>query len=148
MPVISASDWVRNTFVPDPQASGDKQKFIASITEYSINQLRNDPEVCIKYICKHYPDVESKKGYVLEGFRNPKDFLTLLNPSTDLVVLLKFPNNPIHGMTFEQEGLQTIYYSVEWFLHSKLMSECQVINFSLTSLDEINNIANEICKTI
>jgi hypothetical protein len=149
MPVISASDWARNTFVPDFSVitAEDKQKFIIAITEYSTNQLRKDPDMCLKYIRQHNPKVETERGYVLEGFRSPRDFLSLFNPATDLVVYLDYYNNPVWGMPFEYDGLKAISYSLVWLVRSRLMTDRQLLSFTMKSLDDVKEIANEITNS-
>ena len=149
MPVISASDWVRNTFVADfPVITAeDKMRFIGAITEYSTNQLRKDPNMCLKYIRQHNPKVETERGYILEGFRSPRDFLSLFNPTTDLAVYLDYYNNPVWGMPFEYEGLKAISYSLVWLVRSHLMTNRQLLTFTIDSLNDIGNVASELTNS-
>lgn len=138
MPVISASDWVRKEFIG---STLPKQQLIEAMTSYSQKQLHQDPEVCLKHIRTNYPDVETKRGFILEGFRNPKDFLTLFNPRTDLVVRLSYTGNPYHGMSFERKGILVIDQSIDWFLQNELMQRQQYIQFSFDNLSDIPDIA-------
>lgn len=137
MPVVSASDWARKSFKPLFSVSSieDKQRYIKEITNYSIDQLIINPNICIDFIRSNYPDLESKKGFIIEGFRNPKDFLTFFNPKLDLVIGLDYPNNIINGENFEIEGLKLIISSVQWFIDLQIMN---IKQFNYFTIDELS----------
>lgn len=125
---VSASDWIRNIFVPSSPIVSieDKQKALGEITLLSQQLLQEDPNRCISYIREHNPDLD-KGGYVLEGFRNPRDFLTLFNPKTDRVVILYPWGQTLRPSPFEMEGLGVIEEAINWLTKFHLLKETSVM---------------------
>jgi len=146
---ISASDWVRNIFVPSGPVvtMEDKQRTLEEITRFSQLLLADNPNRCIDHIRQNYPGVVAQDGnYVLEGFRNPRDFLTLFNPAHDRVVFLTFPSSPLSPLTFETEGLALIEQTVNWFAKCGMMSAERILKVCLNDFSEVEMVAGIIIK--
>lgn len=143
---ISASDWVRKQYVLTFSivTIEDKQRALEEITVLSQELLKEDPNRCIDYIRKH--NNFEMSSYVLEGFRNPRDFLTLFNPKHDMVVVLSFPRSPLNPLTFETEGLSIIEQSIDWFVTCKVMPESSVMKIVLNDFYEVEMIADLIIQ--
>ncbi len=101
-PLISASEWVktifRNTF-------DDRAEYVRAITTFSIQELQKRPSRCVDFIKSKY---DLMKSCVIEGIRNPHDFVHLYNPATDIVVLLDWTENGLKETEFERWGLGAI----------------------------------------
>jgi hypothetical protein len=146
---ISASDWVRNIFVPSGPVVTieDRQRTLEEITLFSQRLLAEDPNHCINHIRQNYPGVLAQDGdYVLEGFRNPRDFLTLFNPVYDRVVFLAHPSSPLSPLTFETEGLAIIEQTTNWFAKCGMMSAGSVLKVCLNDFSEVEMVAGIIIK--
>lgn len=146
---VSASDWVRNIFVPSGPVvtMEDKQRTLEEITKFSQTLLAENPNHCIDHIRQNYPDVLARNGdYVLEGFRNPRDFLTLFNPAHDRVVFLTLPSSPLSPLTFETEGLALIEQNINWFAKCGMMDAGRVLKVRLNDFSEVEMIARLIIK--
>jgi len=146
---ISASDWVRNIFVPSGPVVTieDRQRTLEEITRFSQLLLAENPNRCIDYIRQNYPGMASQDGdFVLEGFRNPRDFLTLFNPVHDRVVFLTFPSSPLSPLIFETEGLALIEQTVNWFAKCGMMSAKRILKVCLNDFSEVEMVAEIIIK--
>lgn len=145
---ISASDWIRSIFnTSNPIVTiEDKQKALEEITLLSQNLLKENPNRCIDYLQSKY--AINDLDHVLEGFRNPRDFLTLFNPRNDRVVLLTHPSSPLHPLTFETEGLSIIEQSIDWFVQCEMMLESSVMKIIINDFQEVESIADSVVKWI
>lgn len=121
----------------------DKQIVLEEITLFSQRLLKEDPNRCIDFIRKNNPDL-NRYSHVLEGFRNPRDFLTLFDSLKDKVVILKFPSSPLYPLTFETEGLGIIEQSVDWFVKCGIMSSGSVLKVTLNDFSEVESVAASI----
>jgi len=152
---ISASDWVRSIFVSSKPVVTieDKQRALEEITRFSQDLLKEDPNRCINFIKDKYPwhQLESQSfsdTYVLEGFRNPRDFLTLFNPRYDKVIFLTYPSSPLQPLTFETEGLIIIEQAIDWFIKCEMMLSSSKIKFIIGDFSEVEAIAKLIIEWI
>ncbi len=104
---IMASEWVREEYsVPH----GTREDFIAGITAYSLQRLQEEPNVCVDYIHAHY---DLTRSSVIEGVRNPQNFVHLFDYRHDHVIELIHVGNPYPKTTFE-EGLSVIGSYLDW----------------------------------
>jgi hypothetical protein len=147
--VISASEWVRSIFVPSgPMVTiEDKQRSLEEITRFSEKLLSENPNRCIEYIRGKFPNVlDGPSSYVLEGFRNPRDFDRFFQPHRDKVVLLSYPSSPLSPLTFETEGLSIIHQSVNWYGKCGFMPASSSINITLNRFEDVEMVASMIVK--
>src|SRR4051812_23127630 len=79
VPHLSASEWVRQRF--PPASFPDRQAFVEAITRFSIEELNRNPRACVEHLRTHH---DLSRFVVLEGVRNPHDFVHLFDPRTDL----------------------------------------------------------------
>lgn len=157
---ISVSDWVRSIFPSSPWCTNtnpvsmeDKQKCLEEITEFSQTLLHEDPNRCINFIKDKYPGYKLSSRsfsdtYILEGFRNPRDFLNFYNPKYDKVVFLTYPSSPLQPSAFETEGISIIEQSVDWFIKCNMMSSSSKMKFAIGDFSEVENITESICRWI
>ncbi len=106
---ITSSAWVRSRFrsrAPDES----RDSYIAAITEFSIEVLRNDPLACVSYMQAHH---DLTKNCVVEGVRNPLVFFQLFDPRQDIVVFLRYEHNPFQKTAFE-EGVDVIAHYIDY----------------------------------
>lgn len=113
---VSGSEWVRTQFKPGP----DPSTFLADITAYSQQELQRNPDVCVDFIFQKY-NLVGKGGFVIEGLRNPRDFMLLFRPERDLVLFLDYYNNPVTPTDFEEKGIRLISSTVSWMVTNKLL---------------------------
>jgi hypothetical protein len=99
---VGASEWVRSRSPGEARATRDEQ--IAALTAFSIEELRRNPAVCVEFIAAHH---DLSKPSVIEGVRNPYDFVRLFHPRSDLVVFLEDTENTLAETAFES-GLGVI----------------------------------------
>lgn len=115
---ISASEWVRSRFVPSP--GSDSATILADITRFSQAELAKNPDACVSFMENKYG--VSKGGFVIEGIRNPRDFMLLFRPERDMVFFLRFPGNTVSPTSFESEGIRVIQENVTWMVNNHLFS--------------------------
>jgi hypothetical protein len=143
---ISASEWVRSTFVPNDPANA-----LAEITQLSMEKLKENPDVCVDFILDKY-DVVRRGGFVIEGIRNPRDFALLFRPERDLVMFLSFPNNTLQPTEFEKQGIAVIRQMVDWMIQSRLLSSDRNMECVIAGLREDGDINSpmimEFCNNL
>jgi len=99
---IQASEWVKKRFDGTPYT--DRNAYVQAITRFSIEELQREPYACVAYI-DHRNDL--RRDCVVEGIRNPHDFVHLFDPRADVAVLLNHVGNPVTRTAFES-GLDVI----------------------------------------
>lgn len=135
---ISASEWIRDGFVPKDPANA-----LAEITQASMERLQENPDVCVDFIVSKY-DVVKRGGFVIEGIRNPRDFALLFRPERDLVMFLSFPTNTMQPTEFEKQGTAVIRSMVDWMINSKLLDGERNAEFVVAGLREDGDIADPV----
>lgn len=110
LPFISASGWVRSHF--------GKEASIADLTAYSQEQLRQNSSACLDHLRAQY-DLSS--SCIIEGIRNPFDFIHLFDAKRDLVISLHYVTNPTQATLFET-GLEVIEHYLKWLEQNALFA--------------------------
>jgi hypothetical protein len=115
-PYFSASGWLHEL---DPVrakiAEGEgKQQYIDRLTAMSLEALQDDPNICIDY-CLGKMRINRVTPTIIEGLRNPRDFLSLYDPAQDVVIWLtneQVGDTP--ATSFEDIGLEAIMSCIEF----------------------------------
>jgi hypothetical protein len=110
---VKAGAWVRERFArpapADDAPDAERAAFVAAITRFAIDELRADPWVSIDHLAAAGLDVPS----VIEGIRNPMDFVHAFDPRHDVVIWLDAANIAITPTAFER-GLDVIDAYLAW----------------------------------
>lgn len=106
IPHVRASEWVRRLF-RDP-GNMTRDEHIAAMTKFSTETLAQDPDACIRFLRD-----QTKQPCVIEGVRNPRDFIALFDPRKDVAVFLSKANHTVQRTEFET-GLDVIRDYVAW----------------------------------
>jgi hypothetical protein len=122
VPHVRASAWVRARF-PRPAsalsgvaADAARQAFVDAITAFATAELRRDPWACLDHLASTR-DVEGPA--VIEGVRNPFDFVHLYDPRVDRVIWLTHTATALAPTTFER-GLDVIDAYLTWLADAGL----------------------------
>lgn len=104
-----------------------KQKFVGDISEHSTNVLQDNPHCNVDYIqaCIRRAGMPC----VLEGFRNPFEFMQLYDPAKDMVIFLDRPNADRYDTIFER-GIDVIKQNVRWCVDASLAPPGSVYDIS------------------
>jgi hypothetical protein len=132
---VSASEWIRSTFVPK-----DPVNALAEITAASQERLQADPDVCVRFITEKYNVVELG-GFVLEGLRNPRDFALLFRPERDFVLFVTHPNNTLAPTAFETAGVGVIRSTVDWMVQNRLLDSSRVVECVFAGIREEGSLS-------
>lgn len=138
---VSGSEWIRSTFVPTNSGNA-----LAEITAASQKRLQENPDVCVGFITKKYNIVE-RGGFVIEGLRNPRDFVLLFRPERDFVLFVTHPNNTLAPTAFETQGVDVIRSAVSWMTQNSLLDASRVIECVVAGLREkgsLNDLASHM----
>lgn len=122
--LISGSEWVKKQFVGQ-----DPENYLAEITEFSKTKLIENPNACLDYLRASYS--LDQGGFVIEGLRNPRDFLNLFRPNIDVIVLLWFEKNPIKPTGFESFGLGVIRSAIAWMKDYSGLTDDRILNYRI-----------------
>jgi hypothetical protein len=110
---VKAGAWVRERFArpapPDDAPDAERAAFVAAITRFAIEELRADPWVSIDHLAAAGLEVPS----VIEGIRNPVDFVHAYDPRRDVVIWLDAVSVAIAPTAFER-GLDVIAAYLAW----------------------------------
>lgn len=141
-PCVGASEWFRQHF--PPQGDLSRQEFTDAITRFSIEVLRRDPDVNIRYLRdKRLPSTPS----VVEGIRNPRDFAHLFDYQEDRVVFLSCSQTDLEQTNFEA-GIGVIRALVSYWINCNLMRTDRVTEVSMGSFDEIPAVADQYLNSL
>jgi hypothetical protein len=132
--VVSASEWVKERYVPTDAEKADRELYIERISAFSQTQLSIDPDACVSFIRRKY--ALEQGGYVVEGLRNPRDFMMLFRPSVDFVFVLRFDDNCVRPSNFEREGLRSIVDCLGWMRDNGLVSPWRIDEYRLDAYHE------------
>lgn len=86
VPVVSASEWVVQSLGGEEFLPCHKNMRTRVLTEQTAALLRNDPERAVRHMLTHG---DMSGSCVVEGVRNPYDFIRLYDPRYDQVVFLR-----------------------------------------------------------
>lgn len=125
LPHISSSGWVRTHF-----AEGAP---ISDMTAYSQEQLEKNPSACLDYLQANY---DLSIPCVIEGIRNPFDFIHLFDPREDLVILLDYVKNLTEATLFES-GLEVIDRYVKWLEINQLIRSNRRLKLTFSEFDTL-----------
>jgi len=120
---LSASRWVKQSWQKSPEDFPDRAAYIQAITAYSLASLHQSPYACIDYIRERLP---CSGGIIVDGIRNPHDFIHLFDWQSDRCLHLIYQRHPISSNSFEQ-GLAVIEAYLDWLLKNHLIQPDQAI---------------------
>src|SRR5262249_55896973 len=95
-PHVMASEWVRKRF--PPANFPDRQALVDALTRFAVEELKRDPKACVEYIRRHH---DLGRFNVIEGVRNPHDFVHLFDPRQDTALFLEHTANDLRPTAFE-----------------------------------------------
>ena len=104
---VGASAWVRRAFPPVIYPAS-RQEQVEAMTRFSIERLRENPRACLDVA-----GPEMLVPCVVEGMRNPFDFVHAFDWRTDLVVFVERIDNTLVKTAFEG-GLDVIRDYLVW----------------------------------
>ena len=91
----------------------DRKKYTNEITAFSLSLLRKDPFIIIN-------DLRMEDNVVIDGIRNPRDFINLFNPNKDKVVFVSKEKTEIKSTIFEK-GIIVIKEYIKWLEENNLL---------------------------
>jgi hypothetical protein len=127
LPVYSTGQWARQGF---DRSCSSMQDYVSEITEWSLAQLRQDFRAGLTFLRTHY---DLSQACIIEGERNPHDFIRLFHPQQDFVVSLVHSHNPVPRTTYEL-GLDTIWAYLAWLMENGLIQTRQDRRYSFDCL--------------
>ncbi len=129
-PHVMASEWVRRRF--PPATFPDRQSLVDALTRFSVEELKRNPRACVDYIrARHDLD----RFNVVEGVRNPHDFVHLFDPRRDAAVFLEHTANDLRPTAFEG-GLAVIRAYLDYLLDAGLLPASRVFVYRYPELYE------------
>lgn len=121
---IKASGWVSAL---TEQKFNSRAERTAALTKLSLEALAKDPNVSMRYMLENISECEflikkriRKPGIIIDGMRNPVDFIRLFNPKEDIVFWLSNAYLK-HSTMFEYHGITAITSYLSFLSTSGLM---------------------------
>lgn len=134
---ISASQYFSGAF-PDQKlalarrhVSADHPtmlKFQEEMADFCKSELAKDPDCNLRHLEKSIR--AAGKSCVIEGIRNPYEFLNLYNPATDFVIFLDHAGGVIQPTIFDARGVPLIRETLLWMLDAGVAPKDSVVEFS------------------
>ena len=126
---ISGGGWVRSQFSED----ASRQRLTSDMVEYTQSKLRKNPDVGLEYL------MSSIEGpTVIEGLRNPRDFMHVFDPRYDHLVYLQYSRDVVES-TFDS-GIEVIDSYASWLLQNKLLQPERCRRYCFDSYDALDEI--------
>ena len=123
-----ASAWVRERFpeaLPDDASDAERARRVEAMTRFATEELRRDPAVSLAHLrARLLPD----EPCVVEGMRNPFDFVSTFDPRTDHAVHLERSAGGPPPTAFER-GLEVIDAYLTWLVGAGLLEPHRVHRF-------------------
>lgn len=121
VPHVGASEWVRRMFpsLPEGTPPQERQKQIEQMTRFSLDELKRDPASCLAFLERHH---DLTRPCVVEGMRNPFDFVRTFDPRQDIVVMLERKSSPLDKTGFEG-GLDVVRAYLAWSVDNGLVDD-------------------------
>jgi hypothetical protein len=120
--LLTGSSWI--TQHPDcPPVEPNKQSRAEKLTKFCLDLLKKDITVSYQGLKQL---ISNDKTNVIEGIRNPSDFVRLFDPTKDEVVFLVNDRVVQPSTTFEKIGLETITHYVMFLLGEGLLAPEQI----------------------
>jgi len=137
---VGASAWVRERF-PEPRPADDaptaeRARFVEAITAFATQELRRDPGVSIASLRARVADGEP---CVIEGMRNPYDFVHAFDPRTDHAVFLDHAQGA--PPTAFERGLDVIRAYLDWLRAAGLLDDGRVHAYRFATFGAIGDPA-------
>ena len=127
VPVYSAGEWAHQGF---GRRSSNMSEYVREITEWSLKRLREDFRAGLSFIQTHH---DLSQPCIIEGERNPHDFVHLFQPAQDFAISLIHSQTPITRTTYEL-GLDVIWAYLAWLLENGLIEDKQHRRYSFDCL--------------
>ena len=126
---VGASAWVRERFPGAPPAAdagaAARARFVEAITAFAVAELRRDPAISVASLRDRVGPAEP---CVIEGMRNPFDFVASFDPRTDVAVFLD--HAAAAPPTAFERGLDVIRAYVDWLVAATLAPSSSVFTYA------------------
>lgn len=141
---VSASDWVKSIYVRNPDHS--KTEYVNDITRFSKEKLKDDHDCAFRHTNSLLKELN-----IIDGVRNPNDFIKLFDPNRDVVVFVD-PISPSKYSTLFDDGVDIIVSYVYWMIQNGLFDGDRFFQIEYVNrIDKefnIDRIKETICRII
>ena len=134
---VGASAWVRRAMPAQAPEGMSRQQAVEAMTRFSIEQLRENPRACLEVA-----GPEMQAPCVVEGMRNPFDFVHAFDWRTDLVIFVSRGDNTLERTAFE-EGLEVIGNYLSWLRKAGILDPDRVLVRSYPNTDDLEGVVAE-----
>lgn len=128
---VSAGAWAVDGFATSmgvaPEAVA-KDRYRAEITGFARVKLAADPDVAVRAV-KQEMMAQQNLCFVIDGLRNPRDFMLLFNPCIDGIVFVDSTGAPAVD-AWEETGMRAIRATVEFMLASGIIVREQMLELA------------------
>ncbi|MCI0459887.1 MAG: hypothetical protein L0Z62_23295 [Gemmataceae bacterium] len=134
---LSASEWVRRRFPTAPYP--DRAAYVQAITRFALAELKRDPRACVDYLSRTY---DLSRPFVIDGVRNPHDFIHLFDPRADAAVFLEHIDTDLPPTRFER-GLEVIRAYLDYLGDTGLLEGERVFGYRFRAFHEPAGLIGE-----
>ena len=131
---IKAGEWVRSQFSTNATAQ--------EMAEFSAQKLKENINICVDFIREKYVFSQNSIS-IIEGIRNPYDFMQLFDPKKDMVIFVN-RKNTFASSYFELQGTNTIYSYLSFLASTRIIQEQQMTGFFIEKENTKNKMYQEV----
>nr|HEX4313603.1 hypothetical protein [Kofleriaceae bacterium] len=133
VPCIGASAWVRARFPALPAGASDAERAaqVTAMTAWAIDELRTDPDRSAAALRATAP-----ARCVIEGVRNPYDFIATFDARCDVAVFLRHTGAAAQPTAFET-GVDVIRDYVAWAARAGLVEPGRVLDHAFARFGDL-----------
>lgn len=135
---VSASDWLKP--ITGDAKFKTKQEHIDGLTAVTLRELHKNFDACTDYITATN---DLSAPLIIEGMRNPRDFVKMFDFRHDMVIFLNREDNPYRATQFER-GIMVIDGYITWAVTNGLLDTERRVNFMFQPKDLDATVKNFI----
>ena len=137
---ISTTDWVKVSFREKNESEHD-QSYSEAFQKYFFERLKHKPNMCVDNVLDIMA-CHPESNFIIDGIMSPKDFITLFNYNTDIVVILNRIDNEQYHYDHDSIFLSTIKDYCFWLASADLLKKSSWIEYNF----KINNEDSDTVK--
>lgn len=125
--LIYAGEWVKIHFL---KKCDSLEEYIDKTSKYTVEKLREDFTFSLHYIRKK---INNSDSYIIDGERNPYDFINLFDPSIDIVICISCRTGSKFKLRYEY-GINVISIYLKWLLKNDFIKDFQYRQYQFDCL--------------
>lgn len=117
---IHASSWIKQTF-REKKVTERPEQYHDEYHSWFTSRMANQPNMILDHISASMKSYSNTDQFIIDGVFSPRDFISLFNYNTDMVVFLNRTNNETEYKDYENIGVSVIKDYCFWLASASLL---------------------------